>query len=281
MAYRRSITGLTKLDPRELAEKWDRTPCANEVTNERRHELRMTRRATERGFGLAESVKDRMVEVVHEVMDDGLASNRDRLTAVDAGIKMVALDVRIDQTAAENSDQAVTLKDVSLRAKQLMDAKLEEIHASRPVTPPSVAQSPEPPSRDSVPPAPVEKVDTISGFQVVTLRAFPDTARDLEKSGRIPEGTCARVLASRDAISDAPQPPPGDTLVRVRVVLAGRVDEVGRPLTVEQPLFRSAYDRIRAEVPNEEIASIELISESIVMDRYREHIEREGQQEGD
>jgi hypothetical protein len=297
MAYRRSITGLTRLEPAELAERWDHRPCRQEVPDERRHELRMTRRAVERGFALGDQTRSRMVEVVEETLDDFMASTRDKLNAVDAGIKMATLNAKLDHDEIERESVpwpnhdcpdlvharrtirawieygsaaaaleagAITQEDMRRAefthqrawddprlttesdkeeiARYLLEtcpemfpetaekAKLTEGLLAELAVPDRVcpeANETDPTISAVRHPSEVchngsTPSDMVAGFAVEALRAYPDTARSLEKAGRIPDGTCAALGIGQAA----PPAPTWEDLFDAATDHAARMDVV-------------------------------------------------------
>jgi len=95
MACRRALCGLEKVEPAELAAPVEPGTAARfEPANPPRNDLRDLKQATERGWRLADHVKDKAVETVYSVTDDRNASPRDRVSAA----KVVTAEGRGDYT---------------------------------------------------------------------------------------------------------------------------------------------------------------------------------------
>lgn len=256
MAYRRAKYGLMPIDPEEVAAMVaPGTVARMEPADPRRNDLRDVKRGAERGWRVSEAVKDKALETVMEVLDDWNATNRDRLTAVGAITAMVGQDIRIDQTAAENEPinlldainagqkyighttgrfaRQVTPQATSLPSAVTLDVQQKINSDSTPRTavqyepsapgthPPSVGVHPHVGSAGAA-----GAVDKISGIPIETLRNFPTSALALEKSGKLPDGTCAAL-----GITDPGEPPlvpSWDDLWRAAPDHSARMDVLAR-----------------------------------------------------
>ena len=96
----RGASGFTKLDPDEVADRWNGRGLAVYTPPRRAHETTMVRRAVESGWPVSDALKGSCLAAVAEVLADRLADPRERLGAVAAVVAMTRVNHQIDQAAA-------------------------------------------------------------------------------------------------------------------------------------------------------------------------------------
>jgi hypothetical protein len=89
------------MEPDEVEAAWNRRGLVRHQSPHPRRELRTIKKSIEAGWRLGEPVKDLAVQAVVDALEDGLATVRDRLTAVSATVAMVKTDAEIDRARAD------------------------------------------------------------------------------------------------------------------------------------------------------------------------------------
>ena len=98
--YRRGRGGFDKLDPDEVADRWNGRGLAVYTPPRRAHETTAVRRAVEGGWPVSDELKALCLGAVEAVLTDPLADHRERLGAVAATVAMTRVNHQIDQAAA-------------------------------------------------------------------------------------------------------------------------------------------------------------------------------------